>query len=74
MKETKHILKEGQFLKDIFNPPQLPAGIVIKGAPGVGATSLELDDSPRNVIHVSPLLAILKSKISPTVQIGRAHV
>lgn len=67
MGTTIKILKPGQYLEHIFNPPQLPSGIVIKGAPGVGATTLELDreKSKRNVILVSPLLAILKSKARP---------
>lgn len=47
---------------DLFDPPQLPNGIVRKGITGLGATTMELLSSPRDVILVSPLLSILASK------------
>jgi hypothetical protein len=61
--EVTYTLQKGQrYLTEIFDPPMLPCGIVRKGATGIGATKMELFDSPRNVIMVSPLLSILASK------------
>lgn len=52
---------------DLFNPSALPHGIVRKGITGIGATTMELFESPRNVILVSPLLSILASKKHPRI-------
>jgi uncharacterized phage-like protein YoqJ len=62
MIEKVNLEFRGQYLSEIWD--SLPPGIIVKNAPGIGATHLELFVAKRHSILVSPLVSIIKSKES----------